>query len=157
MILSKSDKAKEVVYLNDKIKDNVKKLKKKYNTSNPYDLIDYLEIERFDVPLGNRLGCYMYLQRSRCIFLNSSIEDDHIYRIVAAHELGHAIQHPKINCSFVKNYTLYSKNTFEIEANKFAAELLLPDEMLIEYQGKTVDQIAAYLNVIPELVKLKFL
>ena len=99
----------------------------------------------------------MYLQRSRCIFLNSSIEDDHIYRIVAAHELGHAIQHPKINCSFVKNYTLYSKNTFEIEANKFAAELLLPDEILIEYQGKTVDQIAAYLNVIPELVKLKFL
>ena len=98
--MSESDKTKEVIYLNDKIKDNVKKLKKKYNTSNPYDLIDYLEIERFDVPLGNRLGCYMYLQRSRCIFLNSSIEDDHIHRIVAAHELGHAIQHPKINCSF---------------------------------------------------------
>ena len=50
-----------------------------------------------------------------------------------------------------------SKNTFEIEANKFAAELLIPDEILIEYQGMTVDQIAAYLNVIPELVKLKFL
>ena len=52
---------------------------------------------------------------------------------------------------------MYSKNTFEIEANKFAAELLVPDEVLIEYQGMTVNQIAAYLNVIPELVKLKFL
>ena len=31
------------------------------------------------------------------------------HRIVAAHKLGHAIQHPKINCSFVKNYTLQQK------------------------------------------------
>lgn len=119
--------------------------------------MDYLEIERFDVSLGHRLGCYMYLQRSKCIFLNSDIEDDRMHRIVAAHELGHAILHPKINCSFIRNYTMCSKNTFEIEANRFAAELLIPDEVLIEYQGMTTNQIAAYLNVIPELVKLKFL
>lgn len=146
-----------MVYLNTKIKENIRKLKKKYSSSDPYELMDYLEIERFDVPLGHRLGCYMYLQRSKCIFLNADIEDDRIHRIVAAHELGHAIQHPKINCSFIRNYTMYSKNIFEIEANKFAAELIIPDEVLIEYQGMTVDQIAAYLNVIPELVKLKFL
>lgn len=139
------------------IRKTTNRLKKKYNTSDPYDLMDCLEIERFEVPLGKRLGCYMYLQRSKCVFLNSHIENRCIRRIVAAHELGHALQHPKINCSFIRNYTLYSKDVFEIEANKFAAELLLPDEILVEYQGKTVEQIAAYLNVIPELVKLKFL
>ena len=76
-------------------------------------------------------------------------------RIVGAHELGHAVLHPKINCYFLRNYTLYSKDTHEIEANTFVSELLLPDDIILEYQGYTVNQIAAIENVIPELIKLK--
>ncbi|MFQ8777280.1 MAG: ImmA/IrrE family metallo-endopeptidase [Roseburia sp.] len=52
-----------------------------------------------------------------------------------AHELGHAILHRKENCYFIRNkntVTLNSKN--EIEANKFAMELLISDEVLLEYQ-----------------------
>ena len=111
------------------------------------------------------MGCYMLLQRSKCIFINSDIENEHMERIVGAHELGHAVLHPKINCYFLRNYTLYSKDTHEIEANtfvvsaaalpSFASELLLPDDIILEYQGYTVNQIAAIENVIPELIKLK--
>ncbi len=144
-----------VMTLKNRIETIVHKLKTRYETNNPFEIIDALGIELFRHPLGKRMGCYMLIQRSRCIFLNTGIENEYMERIVAAHELGHAILHPKINCCFLRNYTLYSKDTHEIEANKFAAELLLPDDIFLEYQGYTINQIAAYENVIPELIKLK--
>ena len=50
----------------------------------------------------------------------------------------------------------YFIQQIEIEANTFAAELLLPDDIEREYPGMTVDQIAAQLGVVPELIKLKY-
>lgn len=98
----------------------------------------------------------MMLQKTKCVFVNSDIESESIHKIVCAHELGHAILHPKINSSYIGNYTLYSSSKIEIEANTFAAELLLPDEIDEEYKGMTIDQIAASLCVLPELLKLKY-
>ena len=144
------------MFLNQKIRRLTHGLKKKYHTSDPFELIDYLVIERFEGPLGNLLGCYMMIKRSKCIFINSDIELECVHKIVCAHELGHAIQHPKINCNFIGDRTLYSKSKIEIEANTFAAELLLPDDIEREYPGMTVDQIAAQLGVVPELIKLKY-
>lgn len=144
----------ELIRLNQKIHSTVNTLKIKYNTSDPFELIDYLDFEYFNTSLGSRLGCYFMIQRSKCIFLNNSIENQYMRRIIAAHELGHAILHPNINCYFIKNYTLYSTHAFEIEANTFAAELLISDD-INKYNGYTIEQIAAFENVIPELVKLK--
>lgn len=141
--------------LNHRIKNIVHRLKKRFCTDDPFEIMDYLGIEIFKCPLGKRMGCYMLLQRSKCIFINSDIENEHMERIVGAHELGHAVLHPNINCYFLRNYTLYSKDTHEVEANTFASELLLPDDIFLEYQGYTVNQIAAFENVIPELIKLK--
>ena len=113
------------MFLNQKIRRLTHGLKKKYHTSYPFELIDYLGIERFEGPLGNLLGCYMMIKRSKCIFINSDIELECVHKIVCAHELGHA-------------------------------ELLLPDDIEREYPGMTVDQIAAQLGVVPELIKLKY-
>ena len=60
-----------------------------------------------------------------------------------------------MNCSFLKKYTLYSKNTYEIEANTFAAELLIEHIDFEKYQGYTFEQIAAAEHILPELLKLK--
>ncbi len=141
--------------MNQRIRNTVNALKLKYDTSDPFELIDCLDIEYFNTPLGSRLGCYYMLQRSKCIFLNVDLENQYMRRIVGAHELGHAILHPKLNCYFIKNYTLYSKDSHEIEANKFASELLLSDDIFKNYEGYTIEQIAAFENVIPELIKLK--
>lgn len=141
--------------MNKKIHSTVNNLKLKYDTSDPFELIDCLEIEYFNTPLGKRLGCYFMLQRSKCIFLNDVIENQYMKRIVASHELGHAILHPRLNCYFIKNYTLFSNDVHEIEANTFASELLLPDDIFQKYEGYTIEQIAAFENVIPELIKLK--
>lgn len=63
----------------------------------------------------------------KCVFLNEDLEENEM-RLVMAHELGHSIMHRKENCYFIRNKTLLLNSKIEIEANTFAAELLIPDE-----------------------------
>ena len=109
----------------------------KYETRNPFEIAKALNIEVLIGALGSRCGCYMYLKRHRCIFLNESLPE-HEKRLVMAHELGHAVLHRKENCYFIRNKTLLLNSKKEIEANKFAMELLLPDSFLDEYRDFTI-------------------
>lgn len=63
-------------------------------------------------------------------------------QLVMAHELGHAIMHRKENCYFIRNKTLMLTSKIEIEANTFAAELLIPDELIFEHPDMPADQLA---------------
>lgn len=141
--------------------ENIKKVVlhyiKKFNTNNPYEIADNLNIIVQKGNLGSCLGCYIFLKRHRCIFLNSSL--DHVeQKIVMCHELGHAILHVKTNCCFMANKTLLNVSKIEREANIFAAELLMPDDIIKEYseRGYTLEQIAEAQQVNKELVNLKF-
>lgn len=93
------------------LKANIKQIVlyhiKKFDTHNPFELADYLNIEYLIGPLGSRCGCYMYLKRHRCIFLNENLSDTEM-QLVMSHELGHAILHRKQNCYFIRNKTLLS-------------------------------------------------
>lgn len=74
-----------------------------------------------------------------------------------AHELGHAILHRKENCYFIRNKTLLLNSKNEIEANKFAIELLLPDEILNDYieSGYTIEQVARITGYYQKLIELR--
>ena len=61
-----------------------------------------------------------------------------------AHELGHAIMHRKQNCYFIKHKTLLFNSKIEIEANKFAVDLLISDEQLFEYLDYNIEQISRF-------------
>lgn len=76
-------------------------------------------------------------------------------RLVMAHELGHAILHRKQNCYFIRNKTFLSTSKIEIEANRFAAELLIPDSMLESHKDMTVGQLARSLGYAERIVELK--
>ena len=76
-------------------------------------------------------------------------------KIVIAHELGHLILHTDLNTSFYTENHLLSKGRIETQADKFAAELLIPDDVEI-HEDITIQQLACYLGVPEELVKLKF-
>jgi len=139
------------------IKKKVQCLYEKYNTRNPFTLAKYLKIEIFywDLPPDIK-GFYQYEKRNRFIFINSklSVEEQ---LIVCAHELGHAILHTKLNTHFMRANTLFSVDKIEIQANTFAAYLLIPDENLFEsYDQMTIYDIAALYNVPLKLVELKF-
>ena len=72
-----------------------------------------------------------------------------------AHELGHAILHPKSNTPFLRANTLYSVNKLETEANRFMALLLHPATEIQDYAqcGYTLYQIADICGLTPELVE----
>ena len=44
----------------------------------------------------------------------------------------------------------------EIEANKFAIELLLSDDMILDFQDYTLEQISRFMGYCKELIELKF-
>lgn len=134
-------------------KDEAVKLIKKYNTNNPYDLADYLGINIVKRPLGKIKGCYELIKRHKFIFLNSDFDEE--LTVVCSHELGHAIMHPYTNCKFIKNYTLFLTSKIEIEANTFAAHLLLPDNIISDYTDFTYEQIAKATNIPVEIIKLR--
>lgn len=56
-------------------------------------------------------------------------------RFVCAHELGHIILHPHVNTPFMKAHTLFSVDRLEKEANEFAVELLMPDEVVRKHES----------------------
>ncbi|WP_421930386.1 ImmA/IrrE family metallo-endopeptidase [Lysinibacillus halotolerans] len=137
----------------DWIKVIVEKLYKKYNTRNPYKLAKLLNIHVIKMDLHEEInGFYQYEKRNRIIYINSNLSDEE-QLIVCAHELGHAILHIRSNTPFMRKNTLFSISKIEREANRFAAELLIPDESFIGYNNIYV--IASLHQVPVELVKLK--
>ena len=96
----------------------------------------------------------MFLKNHKCIFLNEDLEE-HERTLVMAHELAHSIMHRKENCYFIRNRTLMLTSKIEIEANTFAAELLIPDEMIIENPGLAKAQIACLAGYDERIMKFK--
>ena len=126
----------------------------KYHSWIPFDLAEYLNVEVMTGPLGSRAGCYMFLKNHKCIFLNEDLEE-HERTLVMAHELAHSILHRKQNCYFIRNQTLLLTSKFEIEANTFAAELLIPDDFIIDNPGLTAGQIARLAGYNAAIMKFK--
>ncbi len=133
----------------------VAKLKKKYDTKNPFQIAKNLNIKIFFEDLGNIRGFYQSCPKNKVIHINCNL-DDNEKLIVCSHELGHAILHAKLNVLFIEKNTFFVKNKFEIEANKFAAELIIASDVNTKYPGYTFEQIAAAENINSELIKLKF-
>ena len=126
---------------NKQIPKRVSYLKRKYGTDDPEEIADYLGVTIIRMPLEDVVaGFYKLLKRRKYIFLNSDIDDDVFLRVVLAHELGHAIMHPKENCAFMKSKTLLLTSRIEKQANIFAAFLLIDDDMLEEFYGYTEEQ-----------------
>ena len=136
------------------IKQLVNYYVRKFNTRNPYELAKCLHAQIQIGQLGSQAGCYMFLKNHKCIFLNEDLEENEM-RLVMAHELGHAIMHRKENCYFIRNKTLMLTSKIEIEANTFAAELLIPDELIFEYPDTPTDQLARLAGYNEQIMNFK--
>jgi len=135
------------------IKDKANQLKERYKTDCPYQLAEHLKIHIMQHDLHHEInGYYKYDRRNQYIVINDNL-DEPMQRVVCAHELAHAVLHKNVNTPFMRRNTFLSVDKIEREANRFAAELLIPDENI--YELNNIHHIASLHNVPVELVRLK--
>ena len=125
---------------------------KKYNTRDPYEIIDARNIKlwHFEQP-ETLLGFYKVMSRKQYIGLNRSAND--VQRLTAAiHEVGHSLNDYKIAATgfnFEDNFSFFSMSyaPLEFNANLTGAELFIEDAFILdniyyaEYQ-----KMAEYIN-----------
>jgi Zn-dependent peptidase ImmA (M78 family) len=138
------------------IKDIVRQLIRKHKSNDPFQIAKEKNIIVLFAELGNTLGFYSSYKRVQFIHLNNQLNEKQL-RFVCAHELGHAVLHPKSNTPFLRTNTLLSVEKLEVEANTFAVELLLTDEILnsYRYSDTTIHDIASLCGIPKKLVHLK--
>lgn len=138
------------------IRREVSYLKRYYKTNDPFEVIKSKNILLMYENLGCIRGYYNLILRQKQIHLNCNL-DEFQKKFTGAHELGHAIMHPKSCTPFLLENTYQSVDKLEIQANKFAVELLIEDQDLLEAQeqGYTVDQISCLLGYEKELIELR--
>jgi Zn-dependent peptidase ImmA (M78 family) len=138
------------------IKEIVRQLIKKHKSNDPFQIAKEKNIIILFAELGNTLGFYSSYKRIQFIHINNQL-NEMMQRFVCAHELGHAVLHPKSNTPFLRANTLFSVEKLEVEANTFAVELLLPDDIITQYQNTelTIYDVAEIYSVPRELVHLK--
>lgn len=136
----------------DLIKYTVSRLTSIHKTNDPFEIASLWSILVLREDLGKVYGYYNTFKRIRMIHVNQLLEGN-FKRFVVAHELGHGILHPKTNTLFIKQHTLFSVEKIEREANQFAVELLLPDDLLLN--GYTLHEAATISGVPKEVVHLK--
>ncbi|MDR4983545.1 ImmA/IrrE family metallo-endopeptidase [Bacillus cereus] len=138
------------------IKEYVLNITEKYQTTDPFEIASQKNIIVLFEDLGNTLGFYNTYKRFKFIHINNRI-DETTQRFVCAHELGHAVLHPKANTPFLRNQTFFSVDRLEIEANTFAVELLLTDEMISAYEDTclSIQEVAEIHGVPSGFARLK--
>ena len=106
----------------------VKNLMRKYGTKNPYKLCKLLNIHVRYMDLGNVKGVYKKIVTNKFIIIDEKLSEI-MQLVVLCHELGHIVLHDTKEIQSFKDYDLFPRvsNNIELEANKFAAELLFDD------------------------------
>lgn len=134
------------------------RLIKTYETNNPFKITEHLKIQIEYKKIGSLKGFYTCILRNKYIVLNEDM-DDISAKIVCAHELGHDRFHRNLGINLFKDELCVSMKTYtpELEANYFAAELLIYDNDFLKLttNGYTYEEIAKILEVHTELVLIK--
>ncbi len=132
---------------------------KKYDTRDPFAIAKELGVNIiFREDFINLKGMYKVILRNRYIFINSNLPVE-MQHLVCAHELGHDLLHRIfLKSSIFQEFVLYDmKSKPEYEANIFASELLLDDEVVYTCfkEGFDVYQVSSMLGVDINLLLIK--
>lgn len=140
------------------IQNVANKLIKKFDTRDPFQLCQAIGVEVFYADLGSLKGMYKYLKKNRFAVINENL-DPFTKTLVCAHELGHDILHQNLTRKVcLQEFILYDmKSRPEYEANLFASEILLPDDIILNLarDGYDIEQISKELCTDINLIALK--
>jgi Zn-dependent peptidase ImmA (M78 family) len=139
------------------LKELITKLIQRHKTNDPFEIASQKNILVLTGEnLGGILGYFKTHKRIKMIHINREL-DEIQQKYVCAHELGHALLHPKESTPFLKRNTFVVTDKIENEANTFAVELLIPDRLLYEYRDTraTIQEVAATYGVPKEFAHFK--
>ena len=144
---------------NNYIYDCVAELIDKYNTSNPFELMDLLYIQCRSSNLDSLKGYCVIIHGIKYVAINEMLSWQE-RKIVAAHELGHILLHSdKLKAAAHHDLNIYDMaDKTEYQANLFAAELLIDDEdvdNLARRDNMDYFTMAKFLSTNPQLLAFK--
>lgn len=152
----------EIQLNNDYIIRKVSEVVKRTGTRDPVEICNTLGFSIRFMDLEKRLKAYYYyILRIHNIVIDENINREYI-KILIAHELGHSFLHRGINVGAMFHetdiFSKYNIDSKEYEANLFAAELLLEDDIIweeLQTSDLTYYQIAQKLGVPVSLMEFK--
>lgn len=103
--------------------------------------------------IGTR-AFYQYFQRNNIIYIDENLSH-HEQMFECAHEMGHMFLHKKANSIFMDTRTGFITNRYEKEADTFAMDLLVADNILSEYQEYSMEQLSRLLGYEQRLIELR--
>jgi len=136
------------------IKDTVHKIVHYFDTRNPFEIINAMGAILVRHPLEGVRGFYQFYRRNSIIYVDVNLPKKES-QIVSAHELGHLFLHKTSNALFMDTRTQFNTHKYEIEANTFAMELLVPDEIILENIYSTTEQLSRLLDYEQKLIELR--
>lgn len=155
--------------ITDKMNDDQKKIYGKYKNTFPFKIVEFINelgIKVIASDMSNNIsGSITKMGETFTIYINNSHASTRL-RFTLAHELGHYFNdreylesnnqiqdlskqaNPNIDCSMQK---------MDVEANKFAANLLMPEEKFKEIWNlkNTPEKVANFFGVTIEAVKIR--
>lgn len=128
------------------------------DTRDPFRIAREIGVQIEYDDLGHLKGMYNVIKRNRFAVINNRM-NEYLQKLVCAHELGHDQFHRSLALdSWLQEFMIYNMKTRpEFEANIFAAELLLPDDDILELidMDYDFDQIAREMYSDINLVGIK--
>ena len=129
-------------------------LVRKYRTRDPFEIIRGMNVILIFAPLVDTRAFYQYFQRNNIIYIDDSLSR-HEQAFECAHEMGHMLMHKKMNTIFMDTRTGFNTDRIENEADAFAMNLLIGDDVMFEYGGYTVGEISRILGYEERLIGLR--
>ena len=148
-----------MTYQNSTIYDDVQNLINLHGTRDPQIILQERNVVL--VPFKEKtklLGMYKVILRNKFVFYNPYV-DERILNMVFAHELGHDLYHSNLaqNKDIIEYELFNITNTTDLEANIFAAHLLIDEDELMEHilLGKNYESLASIFKVNINLMMFK--
>lgn len=129
-------------------------LVRKYHTRNPFEIIENMNVILVFYPLEEVKGFYQYFQRNNIIYIDERLSDKE-KMFVCAHELGHMLLHKNANAIFMDSRTNLNTSKYEIEADRFAINLLISDDDVENNLEYTVNQLSRLFGYHEKLIELR--
>lgn len=136
------------------IKKRADELARRFQTRNPFEIIQGLNVILLFVPLIDTKAFYQYFQRNNIIYIDENLSrKEQIFE--CAHEMGHMFLHKNANTIFMDSRTMLNTNRYEKEADTFAIDLLISDDILTEYQEYNIERLSRLLEYEKWLIELR--